>query len=181
MSNDFRIAISGKSGCGNSSVSGLLAERFGYRMVNYTFRSVAEERDLDFKEVCRLAEEDPQWDYLVDENQVAMALEGSSVLGSRLAIWMLKEADLKVFLTASEEVRSERIYHREGGILAQRRQETIRRDKQDTERYKHLYGIDNNDYGFADLVINTDRLDQYQVAQIIEVAAKLRGAEIQKR
>ncbi len=50
------------------------------------------------------------------------------VLGSRLAIWVLKEADLKVYLTASSEVRARRIQVREGGSLEQRLDETMRRD-----------------------------------------------------
>ena len=119
-----------------------------------------------------MAETDPQWDYFVDENQVKLAMEDSSVLGSRLAIWMLKDADLKIFLTASPEVRAARIQEREGGTLEQRMDETVGRDARDHARYKKLYEIDNNEFEFADLVINTDRLDQYQVADIIEAAAR---------
>ena len=167
----FRIAISGKSGCGNTTVTGILAKRLQIKMINYTFHNIAEDRGIDFRELCRMAEEDPQWDYFVDENQVKLAMEGSSVLGSRLAIWMLKEADLKVFLTASSETRAARIQHREGGTLEQRAEETALRDRRDNGRYKKLYHIDNDDYSFADLIINTDRLDQYHVADIIEAAA----------
>ncbi len=169
----FRIAISGRSGCGNSSVSTILSERLDLKLVNYTFHNIAEDRGIDFKELCQMAEEDPQWDYFVDENQVNLAMEGSSVLGSRLAIWMLKEADLKVFLTASPETRAKRIQEREGGLFEQRMVETHNRDERDHARYKRLYEIDNDDYGFADLVINTDRLDQHQVADIIEAAARV--------
>jgi cytidylate kinase len=168
----FRIAISGRSGCGNSSVSTILSERLELKLVNYTFHNIAEDKGMDFKELCRMAETDPQWDYFVDENQVRLAMEDSSVLGSRLAIWMLKEADLKVFLTASPEARAARIQEREGGSLEQRMDETVGRDARDHARYKKLYEIDNDEYGFADLVINTDRLDQYQVADIIEAAAR---------
>ncbi len=169
----FRIAISGRSGCGNSSVSTILSERLNLKLVNYTFHNIAEDRGIDFKELCRMAEDDPQWDYFVDENQVKLAMEGSSVLGSRLAIWMLKEADLKVFLTASPETRAGRIHEREGGVFEQRMVETHARDERDHARYKRLYEIDNDDYGFADLVINTDRLNQHQVADIIESAARV--------
>jgi CMP/dCMP kinase len=173
MSNSkpFRIAISGKSGCGNTSVTEILSKRLQIKMVNYTFHNIAEDKGIPFDELCRMAEEDPQWDYFVDENQVRLAMEGSSVLGSRLAIWVLNEADLKVFLTASPEERAERIRRREGGTLEQRAEETARRDARDNARYKKLYGIDNNDYGFADIVVNTDRLNQYLVADIIETAA----------
>ena len=167
----FRIAISGRSGCGNSTVSTILSERLKLKLVNYTFHNIAEDRQIDFKELCQMAEVDPQWDYFVDENQVKLAMEGSSVLGSRLAIWMLKKADLKVFLTASPETRAGRIHKREGGVFEQRMVETAARDDRDHARYKKLYDINNDDYAFADLVVNTDRLNQHQVAAIIEAAA----------
>ncbi len=169
---EIHIAISGKSGCGNTTVSRMLAERLNLKLVNYTFRSIAEEDGLDFQEVCRLAEEDTSYDRRVDKRQVELAREGSSVLGSRLAIWMLEEARLKVFLTGSPEVRAGRITRREGGDIKTQIEMTTRRDRRDHQRYKSLYGIDNNIYDFADLIINTDKLDAFQVTGIIEAAAR---------
>lgn len=171
MSNKpIRIAISGKSGCGNTTACNLLSEKLGFNVVNYTFRNVAKEQNMEFKDFCMMAEKDPKWDYYVDEMQVKMAMEDSSILGSRLAIWMLKEADLKVFLTASPEVRAGRIFNRESGDLQDVIKETEARDARDSERYKKLYNIDNSDYSFADLIINTDNFDQHQVVDIILAA-----------
>ncbi len=168
MSNkEIRIAISGKSGCGNSTVSKILSEKLKCRMVNYTFHNIAEEQGMDFKEFCLMAEKDPKWDHYVDEKQVEMAMASSSVLGSRLAIWMLKEADIKVFLTASPEVRASRILKREGGDLNQVMKDTEARDSRDSARYMKLYDIDNGDYGFCDLIINTDNFNANDVANII--------------
>ncbi len=168
----LRIAISGRSGCGNSTVCKILSRKLGLRLVNYTFHDIAHEKGMDFHDFCRMAEEDSQWDFFVDAKQVKLAMEGPSVLGSRLAIWMLKKADLKVFLTASPEVRAGRIHYREGGSLEQRMIETEARDYRDHQRYKKLYNINNDDYGFADLILNTNRLDQYQTAGVIEAAAR---------
>ncbi|NBK25355.1 MAG: cytidylate kinase, partial [Spirochaetia bacterium] len=115
------------------------------------------------------------YDLEVDRRQVEMALaEENCVLGSRLAIWMLKEADLKVYLTASSEERARRITEREGGSLAERMEQTQRRDENDSKRYLRLYAIDNSDTSIADLVIDTSDLGPQQVADIII-------AEVQKR
>ena len=168
----LRIAISGRSGCGNTTVSQILADRLGLKMVNYTFRSIAEEDGISFDDVCRRAETADEDDLRVDRTQVTMAMEAPSVLGSRLAIWMLEEADLKVFLTGSPETRAGRILMREGGSLEDQIKATSTRDKLDHDRYKRLYDIDNNDYSLADLVINTDRLDAAEVADIIETAVR---------
>ena len=172
MKDGLKIAISGKSGCGNSTVSSLVAESLGFGMVNFTFRQLAEEKGLEFRELCRLSMDDYSYDRELDRRQVEMASGGNCVLGSRLAVWMLKEADLKVFLTASAETRAGRIHLREGGELSDVLAVTEERDKNDSERYSKIYDIDNNDYGFVDLVIRTDRLNQYQITDIITAAAK---------
>ena len=168
----LRVAISGRSGCGNTTVSQILADRLGLKLVNYTFRSIAEEDGISFDEVCRRAETGDDDDLRVDRTQVAMAMEAPSVLGSRLAIWMLEDADLKVFLTGSSETRAGRIRMREGGSLEDQIKATSTRDKRDHDRYKRLYDIDNDDYALADLVVNTDRFDAAQVADIIETATR---------
>lgn len=170
MSNKVRIAISGRSGCGNTTVTKMLSERFNFKMVNYTFRNVAKEKGMEFKDFLKLVETDTKWDRHVDEKQVELAMEDDSILGSRLAIWMLKDADLKVFLTASPEVRASRIHAREGGSFEERRRETEDRDTKDHARYLNLYNIDNNDYAFADLVLNTDRMTPEQEVEIISAA-----------
>ncbi|HUX20519.1 MAG TPA: AAA family ATPase [Spirochaetia bacterium] len=168
----MKIAISGKSGCGNSSVSKMVADRLGLRLINYTFRTMAQERGMSFQEFSRLAEDDTSYDRMLDKRQVEMAMEGDCVLGSRLAIWLLKEADLRVYLTASVEVRAERIGRREGKSLEIALTETVDRDKRDRARYLKLYEIDNDEYEFADLVIDTERREAYEVAALITEAAR---------
>ncbi len=171
----MRIAISGRSGCGNTTVSTLVSQITGYPLINFTFRNLAEERGVDFWTLSRMAEEDDSIDLELDRRQVEMALEQEScVLGSRLAIWVLKEADLKVYLEASLEVRVARIHRREGGSLEERLQETRQRDLNDTERYKRIYSIDNTQSDIADLVINTDNLNAQEIAALIVEAASSR-------
>ena len=169
---NIHIAISGRSGCGNTTVSRILADRLGLEMINYTFRTVAREDGLSFDDVCRLAEQSDDMDLRVDRTQVELARKSPSVLGSRLAIWMLDDADLKVFLTGDPEVRARRIVEREGGTLKDQMAATEKRDARDHARYVRLYNINNNDHSVADLVINTNRLDAGQVADIIETAAR---------
>jgi cytidylate kinase len=163
-----RIAISGKSGCGNTTVSRLVSDMLGIRFINFTFRSLAKERGMSLEEVLLHAAGDDSWDREVDKRQVAIAREdGGCVLGSRLAIWMLGEADLKVYLKASPETRAKRIAAREGGTIDSVAAFTAERDRQDRERYLRIYNIDNDDYGFADLIINTDVLDPQGIAGLI--------------
>ena len=164
----MRIAISGKSGCGNTTVSQMVADKLGYPMINFTFRSLSEEKGIEFWTFCKMAEQSDEFDREVDKRQVEMALAVEDcVLGSRLAIWMLEKADLKIYLTATTEERARRINEREGGSLEQRLQETILRDQRDSARYMRLYTIDNSDTSIADLVIDTTDMVAEQVANRI--------------
>ena len=174
--NEAMIAISGKSGCGNTTVSRLVSNLLDVKVINFTFRSLAQEKGLTLKEILSLAANDDSWDREVDRRQVEMAREsGGCVLGSRLAIWMLPEADLKVYLVASPEIRIKRIHGRDGENLEDVAEFTSSRDLQDHDRYLRIYNIDNDDYSFADLVINTDSGDPMTIADNIvsEIKKKL--------
>jgi len=82
----------------------------------------------------------------------------------------------EVYLHADEAVRVRRIVQREGGDPATVAAFTRERDRQDRDRYLKLYGIDNNDYSAADLVIDTALYDPEEIAdQISEELEKKRG------
>ncbi len=164
---EVRVAISGKSGCGNTTVSTLLSEKLGVKLINYTFRQLALEKGLTLSQVIENAKTDDSYDIYVDSHQVELAKMESCVLGSRLAVWMLKEADLKVYLLASDQVRASRIFNREGGDIEQIKAFTAMRDSEDSRRYKKLYNIDNSDYSMVDLVIDTADKNPEQIVQLI--------------
>lgn len=164
----LRVAISGKSGCGNTTVSTLLSEALGVRLVNFTFRQLAAEKGMTLAQVIEAAKTSDIFDIEVDTRQVELAREDSCVLGSRLAIWMLKEADEKVYLFASDEVRAKRIQKREGGSLEEISSFTKMRDSEDTRRYKKLYQIDNNEFrDTADLVIDVSDIPPEEIVEKI--------------
>lgn len=164
------IAISGKSGCGNTTVSRLVAEKLGRKFINYTFRKLAEEERSSLSEILALAENDPTWDKRLDARQVELAHEQDCVIGSRLAMWLLPEADLRVYLKASPETRVMRIHAREGGDREEIARFTAMRDVRDHRRYMETYGIDTDDLSSAHLVIDTERWDAGQIASIISEA-----------
>ncbi len=165
----MRIAISSKSGCGNTTVSTLLAEKLGYPIINFTFRQMAEERGVDFRTFCLMAQENDDIDRELDRRQVEMAMkEKNCILASRLAIWMLSSADLKIYLTATSETRAGRIHKREGGDYRTKLEETVSRDRRDSERYRRIYGIDNSrPEDTADLIIETDSRTPEEIVSII--------------
>ena len=129
---------------------------------------------MTLAQVIEAAKTDDSWDKAVDTRQVELAKKESCVLGSRLAIWMLKEADVKIYLLASDDLRASRILNREGGDLQEIKRFTTMRDSEDTKRYQNLYGINNNDYAdVANLVIDTSvNVPEEIVGNILSELAK---------
>jgi cytidylate kinase len=89
------------------------------------------------------------------------------VLGSRLAIWLIEDANLTVYLSAPPEVRARRIADREHANPKHTYEEMMKRDRRDHDRYLRLYQIDIDDYHFADLIIDAGSLDQYEITDRI--------------
>jgi cytidylate kinase len=174
MSNNFRVAISGKSGCGNTTVSRLVADRLGLIVINYTFKNLARDKGMSFEEIALLAETDPQYDLTIDRMQVQLAEEGGCVLGSRLAIWLLRDTAFTVYLEAPLAVRARRIALREGKEPSTALAETDERDRRDHDRYSRLYGYDIDNYDFAALVVDAGTLSQEEVTAEIVAQASAR-------
>ncbi len=90
------------------------------------------------------------------------------MLASRLAIWISKSADLKIYLYAKMEVRAERIMTREGGMYSDVLSTTFNRDENDKKRYLSIYNIDIDDYySKTDLVIDATNINSNEVFELI--------------
>ena len=67
LNGELRVAISGKSGCGNTTVSGLLSQKLGITLINYTFRQLAQEKNMTLAQVIEAAKNDDSYDKLTME------------------------------------------------------------------------------------------------------------------
>lgn len=167
MKKSLRIAVSGKSGCGNSTTCRLLGQRINYRVVNYTFHNMAVEKNIGFEELCMLAEKNSQYDLNLDQKQIELTRKGGCILGSRLAIWLLQDADLKVYLDAPIDVRACRVGSREDMPFESAYERTKGRDIRDHERFLKLYNIDNDSFSFVDLIIDSSKHTPDQIVELI--------------
>lgn len=167
------VAISGLHGAGKSTTAKALAKRFrGLRYVcaGDIFRELIKEKGLTLEEGQRYAELHPSIDQMIDRKIADAAREGKVLIDARLAGWLAKRADLKVFLTAPIKVRVKRIAQREGRSYRDVYDETVKREKSEAKRFKKLYNIDVNDYSVFDIVLNTERLSIAETTKILAAA-----------
>ena len=175
------ITISGLPGSGKTTVARRVAEtlRLEHVYAGNIFREQARAHGLSLEEYLRRAEEDSSIDRQLDARMRERARGGNAVLEGRLAAFMAEQAGvpaLRVFLDASEEVRAERIFGREGGAAEQRRREMQAREESDRRRYLGIYGVDYHDHARYDLVMDTEGRSPAEIADAIVAHARARFA-----
>lgn len=152
------ITVSGPHGTGKSTYAKALAEALNLRYVcaGDLFRELAKERKMGLQEFSRIAAEGPAIDHIIDERTKEEAEKGGVVIDAQLGAWMVKKlADMKLLLTAPDEVRMRRIAEREGISIPSARKQTLSRELVQKQRYKKYYGIDVDDLSVYDLRIDT--------------------------
>ncbi len=173
------ITISGNIGSGKTTVAKALAERFNLRHISAgeVFRALAKEKGMSLEEFSKYAEDNPEIDRLVDAEQVKLAEEGNCVVDGRLSAFLIKKADLKIWLKASLEERARRVAAREGISYEEALQKTIVREESEKKRYREIYNIDIDNLDPYDVVLNTELWDAEATVEIISkmVALLLKG------
>ncbi len=169
----MRIAISGLSGCGNTTTCNNVSRALNLKVVNYTLRNLAQDMGMTLEEMLEKRKDDPQFDYMLDRKQIDLvASQDNTILGSRLACWLIY-ADLKVWLEAPLRERASRIADREGREYYEILVETKKRDEDDIAAYRRLYGINILEHDEIDLTINSERFNAKEVCEIIVNAVKV--------
>lgn len=166
------ITVSGLAGSGTTTLCRNLARHYGFKHIyaGLIFRQMAKEMGMTLQEFQEYAELHPEIDREVDRRQIEAANEGNVVIEGRLAGWMVREADLKIWLDAPLRVRVERVARREGKPYDVAFMETVEREKSNRKRYLNLYGIDIEDLSIYDLVINTSKWGPDGVFEIVKAA-----------
>ena len=171
----MKITISGLPGSGTTTVAKLVCKMLNLKLISAgeIFRQMAAQRGMTLEEFGKFAEQNPEIDTLIDKTQKELAeKEDNVVVEGRLSGWMVKDADLKIWLFADSEVRYERIAEREKKSITIVRQETRAREEIEKRRYKKFYGINIDDWTIYDLIINSGRFTAEKIAEIIVKAVE---------
>jgi len=165
------ITISGSPGTGTTTLARKLATELGIRWINSgeLFRKVADEKNISVKELNRLAERQPEIDYMIDDAQRALAKEGPGIFEGRLSGHLLN-ADLKILLKTDQKVRAERISQRESKLFEDALHETRIREESEARRYRKYYNVDINDLSVYHLIVDTGKFDEQGTFSIVMAA-----------
>jgi len=164
------ITIGGPHGTGKSTYARALAGALNLRYVcaGELFRELAKERKMSLEEFSAIAARDPAIDKIIDERTKAEAQKGGAVIDAQLGAWMVKDlANLKLLLTAPDNIRFKRIADRDRTTLDIARKETVTRESIQRQRYKEYYGINTDDVTIYDLKIDTSLYPIEKTKQVI--------------
>ena len=172
----MQITISGLPGSGTTTISRLLSEFYELELISSgeIFRRMAKEKGMTLSEFGALAEKDPSIDLAIDKNQRAIIRsQDNLVLESRLAGHMAAGVPnvLKIWIKAPLPVRVKRIQRREKSVsFDEEFKKTVLREKSEALRYINYYNIDIGDLSIYDIVIDSEKWNQYQTLDILRVA-----------
>jgi CMP/dCMP kinase len=171
------VVINGDLGSGKSTVSRLLARRFGIRRVSVgdLYREMAQQRGMTALERNLHAELDDKIDHYVDQLQSDIAMSGENlVVDSRLA-WLFFRDSLKVHLITDPMVAAHRVLRRPADTVehytsaAEARQRLAERSESERVRYIERYGADKTRLRNYDLICDTTRATPEEtVARIVD-------------
>ena len=170
----MRITVSGLPGSGTTSLSRYLSERHGFSMISAgeVFRQLAREHAMGLAEFGRLAQENPEFDKMIDARQKEIAAgRDNIIIEGRLSGWMVTDADIRIWLFAPIGCRIKRIVFRDQ-IADEESAEriTIEREVCEAARYRSYYNIDINDLSIYQIILNSEHWNIEGLGAIIDTA-----------
>lgn len=169
------ISVGGYAGSGTTTLCRKIKDAFGLQHVyaGLIFREMAQKRGISLQEFSKEAEQDETIDLEVDRIQKERAEENSVVEG-RISAYLI-DAGLKIWLSASRDVRARRVAQRETITYEEAAKRIAEREKSEKKRYKMYYQIDTGDLSVYDLVMNTELWDAEGVFKIVKAAIEVRA------
>ena len=167
----MRITISGKAGSGKSTIAKLLSDKLNLKhySIGDLMRAMAIERGMTLLELNRMAEKDKSIDFELDNKLRELGkTKDNFVIDGRLTAFFIPDAHVRVFLSANDILRAQRILNdkrqqEKSKSLKESINNIKNREESEKKRYKKYYGVDYLDKKFYNFIIDTTKLSPNQV------------------
>ena len=178
------ITVGGPHGTGKSTYARALANALQLRYVcaGQIFRELARERKMSLESFSHYAANHQEVDEMIDKRTKEEGAKRNVVIDAQLGAWVVKQAEVRLLLFASNEVRFARIAHRDRISYEQARKETLAREEIQKARYRRYYGIDVDDTSVYTVRIDTglDSIDRTKRFVIDAVRSALEHSQVSK-
>ena len=176
-----KITISGHPGSGTSTLVKGICNAKGWSSLNGgdIFRQEAKKQGFSLAEFEKICSNDESVDKSLDEILKQHILDdGHEVMESRLCGWWAYNLEVdcvRLWLSASEDARAERVVMREGLSLEEALSSNKQRTHVDKIRFQQMYGLDPEDETPYTHIIDGSELTAEQV--LLEAMKILEGIE----
>ena len=175
----MKLTLGGLPGSGTTTIAALLSEKLEMEVISAgaMFRQLGAEKGYKLDQFSKMAEAEAEFDRWVDAKQQEEADKRDNVIvEGRLSGYIIRDADLRIWLKAPAEIRAQRIAAREG-ITSEAALSGMRvRERSERARYMSYYEIDLKDLTVYDLIIDTSRWNEDATVGIITIAVAMRIA-----
>jgi len=171
----MKITISGTAASGKSSVAKLLAKKLGYK--HYSMgdlqRELAKEHNVDIVTWGEMEAEDDKYDRMIDQKQIDIGKnEDNFVIDSWLGPKFVPDA-VKICFDADIEVRAKRrLLHKRKEEKYENldtvKQEMLKREKINRDRWLKYYKFDYKDKNNFDLIIDSSDISIEEAEDMVE-------------
>lgn len=173
ISGTRNITLSGDICSGKTTLANALAER-GWHVVSAgsVFRAEAEERGLSLAEFTELCKTDDSVDRALDKRMYALGLNAvHTVFDSRLAFHFVPDA-LNLFVSCPLDIAAKRLLAANRGgerfvSLDDAKAGIKQRRDSERERWNAMYGVDIEDRGLFDAMIDGSGSPKETLAQVL--------------
>lgn len=159
------ITITGTPGSGKTTIGTALAKRLGFEFFSTGMlrRQMAKEKGMTIEEFNKLGETDPSTDIEADKVQEKLGKEKDNIIVEGKIAFHFIPHSIKIFITASEDVRAERIFNDTNPKRNQQKVKNVEEQKKlnaeridiDNFRYKKYYNIDYSNEKNYDFILDT--------------------------
>lgn len=170
------ITLAGDLGSGKGTVSNILAEELNYTIYRNGeyFRSLAKEKGMSVSEFCSYVSEHPEIDRSIEESAREYAKSHDNLIIDARLGWYVVPDSFKVYLRVDIDEAAKRAFNDPNrketesfDTVLEQKNDMIKRQKLENNRYKVLYNIDNLDMNNYDLVVDTTNMTPNEVAKVI--------------